>query len=357
MMNGKAAIFLSATMGLSAANAQTVPAPPFRPQPPTYQTSLTSPVAATPLPTIAATIVPPDLTLQAQAQGKLSLEVTSDPQAAELGSRSPTSYLEGCDPTAAQFDWRDKQAVTPIKNQGNCGDCFIFATTGALESSWYLQNNSQISVSEQQLLDCANAGGCAGGWHGNVLNFLRSKGVTGSDKVPYTGKPAGMCQSQDHPYSAINWDYVDKIGAQASPSAIKQALCTHGPVVSAVYATRNFQIYSGGVFNEFNEGQGSSSVNHDILIVGWDDQKDAWLIKNSWGDKWGEGGFMWIRYRSNQIGFGAAWVDAIRLPPVVAAGGGNIIQDIVKRINENAASRIQNFFPGFDFRRSLGLGE
>jgi cathepsin L len=340
------------------ANAQDKPQPPFTPQPPTYRVGKTS-VAEISIPTVAATIVPPDLSLQAQAQTKLAVSIASTAEAAVLGARSDEVFLEGCDPNATRFDWREKQAVTPIKNQGECGDCFIFASTGAFESSWYLQNHKTISVSEQQLLDCAKAGGCGGGWHGNVFNFLKSTGVASDSNIPYVGHQNATCSSTDHPYTVINWSYVDSSGSMASPAAIKRAMCLHGPTVSAVYATRPFLQYVGGVFNEFAEGSGASIVNHDVLIVGWDDTRDAWLIKNSWGTAdWGEQGFMWIRYRSNYIGFGAAWVDAIKLPTEANTSTEvRTVQDKVKALNESNAVEISKSFnfPKDTMFRALGI--
>lgn len=334
-------VFLFSFMDLSLAQ-DAPPAPPFTPQSPTYKTGKTS-VSEIETRKVAATVVPPNLTLQAQAQFQLSETLASNPTATELGARRSSTYLESCDPSAAAFDWRAKNAVTPVKDQGDCGDCFIFAATAAFEASWYLQNKQKILVSEQQLLDCANVGGCEGGWHGDVFNALKANGVTNQDDVPYVSHPSGSCKSTKHPYTAVNWGYVDKSGAAASPRAIKEALCTHGPVASAVYATQAFKTYLGGVFNEFAEGEGSSSVNHDVLIVGWDNKRDAWLIKNSWGtNAWGENGYMWIRYRSNYIGFGAAWVDAVKLPaPTQAEDPANLkIKESAIRLNEETANKI-----------------
>src|SRR6185437_7555858 len=192
------------------------PAPPFTPQPPTYKTGKTS-VSDIDVKKVAATVVPPNLTLQAQAQLRLSTNISDNPTAKELGARPANLYLEGCNPSAAEFDWRTKNAVSPVKDQGDCGDCFVFAATGAFEASWFLQNRSRISVSEQQLLDCADAGGCEGGWHGDVFNALKATGVTDQSKVPYVGHQNSTCASNDHPYSAVNWAYVDRSGAMASP--------------------------------------------------------------------------------------------------------------------------------------------
>jgi len=91
---------------------------------------------------------------------------------------------------------------------------------------------------------------------------------------------------------------------------LKQALCRYGPLAVAVRATRLFQAYKSGVFNERDTGK----VNHGVTLIGWDDNKEAWLIKNSWGTGWGEKGYMWIVYYSNSIGYGASWVEAKSSP-------------------------------------------
>ena len=105
------------------------------------------------------------------------------------------------------------------------------------------------------------------------------------------------------------WDYVasppDKL-----PTALelKTALIEHGPLVAPIYYDDCLANYRGGVFNEKDLGM----INHVVLLIGWDDEKEAWLIKNSWGETWGEKGFGWIKYGSNNIGVFAAWIEADR---------------------------------------------
>ena len=87
---------------------------------------------------------------------------------------------------------------------------------------------------------------------------------------------------------------------------LKQAICDHGPISVAVYATPAFIAYTHGVFNEVN----TATINHAVMLTGWDEKTGAWHLKNSWSTGWGQSGYMWIRYNSNNVGFAAAWVQA-----------------------------------------------
>ena len=89
---------------------------------------------------------------------------------------------------------------------------------------------------------------------------------------------------------------------------MKDAICKYGPIAACVKVTEPFQAYVGGIFDENARTAGPKDINHAITIVGWDDSKKAYLIKNSWGTEWGEKGYMWIEYGCNNIGYGATWV-------------------------------------------------
>jgi cathepsin L len=122
-------------------------------------------------------------------------------------------------------------------------------------------------------------------------------------------------------YFATDWGIVDPSGDGnkiASVAAIKEAICKYGPIAASVVATQMFQNYAGGVFYENPSNYASPTSNHAILIVGWDDAKGAWLIKNSWGTDWGIDGYMWIKYNTNNIGRRASWVIAKKNPARVA---------------------------------------
>lgn len=107
-----------------------------------------------------------------------------------------------------------------------------------------------------------------------------------------------------HPYKIDSWGYVGSANGVPSVDAIKTAIYQYGPVAVAVAADSYFQSYTGGVFNR----NSSSQVNHAVVLVGWDDSQQCWILRNSWGSGWGESGYMRIKYGVNQVGYGATYV-------------------------------------------------
>jgi cathepsin L len=213
---------------------------------------------------------------------------------------------KGCHAGKSKFSWTDLGKVTPVRNQSSCGSCWAFAAMGAYESSYLIRNNISIDASEQDILNCAGAGTCSGGWYDPVFDFMLTNGVASEVNEPYQAIDGFCSASISKPYRAINWGFVTAKNDIPSVSEIKDALCQYGPLSVAVNATSAFQAYTGGVFNE----SANNGINHAVTIVGWDDNKNAWLIKNSWGSWWGDNGYMWIDYNSNNIGYAATWVQA-----------------------------------------------
>lgn len=214
-------------------------------------------------------------------------------------------------PTMRQWDWRKAGKVTPVRNQGACGSCWAFATLGAFEGSYAIRNKSLVDSSEQDILNCSGKGTCKGGWW--AFDYVVGTGVASEAGYPYTHTDSPCKKNTGHPFRGIAWGYVGSSNKVPSVSQLKSALCTYGPLTVAVRVTTGFQAYTGGVFSEKDTG----SINHGVTMVGWDDSKGAWLIKNSWGTGWGETGgygsergYMWIKYGSNSIGYAAAWVRA-----------------------------------------------
>jgi len=228
-----------------------------------------------------------------------------------------------CSAGDTSFSWPDLDKVTPIRDQRLCGSCWAFAAMASFESSALYHNNldyEQVGPvadgSEQQMVSCSGAGSCSGGWYAPVFEYMAKDGVLLERFLPYEAKDSSCPTSTNQipKIKAETWGIVDETKDIPNVSDLKQALCDHGPLAVAVTVTPLFQAYKGGVFNEFD----SSRVNHAVNIVGWDDTKGsegAWLMKNSWGSDWGENGYMWIAYGSNNIGYLAAWVDARKYVP------------------------------------------
>jgi cathepsin L len=261
---------------------------------------------------ITGDVIPPDMVQIAQRQNALAdqlLKVDFQTRAAFLQA-NPGKLREIIVeplPCAArrQFDWRTQGIVTPVKDQGpTCGSCWSFAVVGALESSWIKRNGQSSDESEQYVLANSGAGSCAGGTRATANAFLVSTGTALETVVPYTASNGPQNPNVATPYDAVATGVID--GEYPSVQKIKEALCQYGPVSASVNATPLFQAYSSGIFNENNPG----ATNHAVVIIGWDDDKGAWLIKNSWGTGWGENGYMWIKYGSNKIGRWAQWIQA-----------------------------------------------
>lgn len=228
-----------------------------------------------------------------------------DVQAKRLIKAEQKPMFSGvCAADDAQFNWADHNGVTPVRDQGACGSCWAFATHGAYEGSYAILNQTFIDTSEQDTLDCSELGSCGGGWW--AFQYLIDKGSAKEEDYEYMAEQGACATGVDRPFKAVSWGYVDSTVDIPSVDALKQALCDYGPLAVAVAVTPAFQAYTGGVFNE----NSNETINHGVTLVGWDDAKQAWRIKNSWGTGWGESGFMWINYSSNKIGYAASWTQA-----------------------------------------------
>ncbi len=224
-----------------------------------------------------------------------------------------------CSASLGSWDWRNYGKVTPIRHQ-TCGNCWAFAATAAYESAQLMRNNAMTDESEQYINDCAttddgnDAGSCNGGLAANAMQHMVRVGDATEASDPYTGNDK-ICTNPATPMKAIAWGYVDPAVDFASRDKIKQALCTYGPLTTRMRVVSDaIFAYTGGtppndVYNE-HVNSDSDGGGHAVLIVGWDDTRGAWLIKNSWDTDWGENGFGWIGYDSNRIGRQTAWVKA-----------------------------------------------
>jgi C1A family cysteine protease len=184
-------------------------------------------------------------------------------------------------------DWTTQGAVTPVKNQGSCGSCWAFSTTGSLEGLSKLTGSLQ-SFSESQLVDCSTSfgnHGCNGGLMDNAFKFVIKNGITTEEKYPYVAKQ-NTCKIQGGDFKITGFKDIKNCNDLASELS--------GRPISVAVDASNWSTYKSGVFNNCK-----TSLNHGVLLTGITDQ--YWHVKNSWGTTWGESGFIRLA-RGNTCG-------------------------------------------------------
>jgi cathepsin L len=217
----------------------------------------------------------------------------------------PHDGYAACSVNAASFDWTSNGGVTPVPPSQQCGDCWGFATVAALESSYILQHSGSAGASVQDLVACRQGVLCS--VSGSISFDQTNKGIASAIEVPYSPSPSSAACSNKTTYQSTTYGYVDSQQNIPTIGEIKQALCLYGSVATYMYASLQFQIYTGGVFEDM-PGDAGKPVNHAVTIVGWDDTMQAWRIKGTWGTGWGDSGFGWIKYTSASMGLGSQWV-------------------------------------------------
>lgn len=208
-------------------------------------------------------------------------------------------YLDG--DVTTSVNWKENGGVTPVKNQGQCGSCWSFSTTGALEGAYFAKYGSLISFSEQQLVDCdtrRNGGGdngCNGGLMDSAFSWItKNNGLCTEEEYPYVSgntKTSGTCNSScENVKGSKIGNFID-----VPPSSDQQMMLAlmKQPVAVAIQADeRAFQLYSSGIL----KGSCGTGLDHGVLAVGYgsDSGGDYYLVKNSWGEDWGENGYIRI---------------------------------------------------------------
>ena len=194
-------------------------------------------------------------------------------------------------------DWRSKGAVTGVKDQGQCGSCWSFSASGAMEGAWAISKGELVSISEQELVDCAglrySSSGCNGGQMDGAFKFGIENGMCSESSYAYTSgvsQTGGSCQK----CSAVV-SFAECFDVKANDQlALKEAV-SRQPVAIAIEAdTKYFQSYSSGVLTAATCG---TSLDHGVLIVGYGAESDGtkwWLVKNSWATSWGDQGYVKI---------------------------------------------------------------
>ncbi|KAI9303884.1 hypothetical protein BJ944DRAFT_241048 [Cunninghamella echinulata] len=214
----------------------------------------------------------------------------------------------------ASLDWRTWGGVQRVKDQGSCGSHYAFAAAGALETAHWRKHNVLPDISEQQIVDCSREygnNGCGGGWMHTAFRYLQDKGgYISQANYPYTAK-VDTCKNNDTPKIGKVTSYV-RIPS-GDEKALLDAVATVGTVAVAYNSeTTEHSYYNGGILDVPNCG---NRPTHAVLLVGYGTENgiDFWILKNSWGEIWGERGYFRMRRGVNMCGI-ADWASY----PIVA---------------------------------------
>jgi cathepsin F len=203
----------------------------------------------------------------------------------------------------AEFDWGSKGALTPVKDQGQCGSCWAFSATETIESFHFLAGKSLVSLSPQQIVDCdTDCYGCNGGWTQNAFNYVISAGgLDTAASYPYTAQD-GTCNYQpaDAGAKVTSWSYVTQ---NDDENAMMNTLYQTGPLSICVDAS-SWSSYTGGVVSAANCGD---QVDHCVQLTGYStvDGTDAWNVRNSWNTDWGVNGYIYLARGGNTCDLGS----------------------------------------------------
>jgi len=259
-----------------------------------------------------------------QAAETSMTRLNPDERKARLGLIKPAGLMTGAEvqlasppPVAApaSLDWRSNGGnfVTPIRDQLSCGSCWAFATTAALESAVLRAENTpgiDLDLSEQVLISCGSSGGndagsCGGGVIQYASNYIRDTGLPLETCYLYSGGD-GSCGSACGTYNTATYSidsWTDVTGTSPTVSAMRDALVSYGPLVTTMDVYEDFFSYTSGVYSY---ATGAYQGGHAVLLVGYSDAGQYFIVKNSWGAGWGESGYFRIAYSQldNAVDFG-----------------------------------------------------
>ena len=203
------------------------------------------------------------------------------------------------------IDWREKNAVTNVKDQGNCGGCWAFSTTGSVEGVVAIKTGNLFNISEQQLIDCSHQEGnhgCGGGIMDYGFQYIiDNNGICSEEDYPYQATD-GICQDCEPIIQIKRYGNI----FPKNENILKRGVAQQ-PVSIAIQANlSSFRFYSKGIYSDTNCG---TLLDHGVLLVGYGTDEnsglDYWLMKNSWGPSWGENGYMrMLRNTSGGMGPG-----------------------------------------------------
>jgi cathepsin H len=231
--------------------------------------------------------------------------------------KSVTDEISSADlPT--HVDWRDQGVVSGVKNQGKCGSCWTFSTSGAMEAHHAIKFKPwrTSEMSEQQLLDCAtdfDNHGCQGGLPSHAFEYIHHAGGLSKEfAYAYRAESSGdknRCRwsGTEANKTALGGRTVSSFNVtEGDEESLKRIVATVGPVSVAFQVVEDFRLYKHGIYSSSKCGSGPKDVNHAVLVVGYGQAPETgrpyWIVKNSWGPEWGEEGYFKIERGKNMCG-------------------------------------------------------
>jgi len=257
-----------------------------------------------------------DMTGEEFKKKYLGLRHVERPFAKKLNIEARKARLGGVENLTAptSLDWVSKGAVTPVKNQGQCGSCWSFGTTGSLEGALYIKTGTLYSLSEQNLIDCATSYGnnaCNGGAVDYAYEYVIDHGICAESDYGYTAKQGicrRFCSKVIEKGELRSYSDVESYNEDALKLALSQQ-----PVAVAIEADhQSFQFYKTGVVTA---GDCGTQIDHAVLAVGYGEEPGTWYgstkywkVKNSWGEEWGDGGYVKIERQDGKGSIGACGI-------------------------------------------------
>lgn len=221
------------------------------------------------------------------------------------------------------FDWRDidgQNWMTSVKDQGACGSCWIFSSTGAFEAQINIDASDptiDFDSSEQNILSCSGGGGCDGGDPYLALYYIMNHGVPDETSLPYSADDRIPCSATSTDWEDKAWTF-EWIGVPASHTTenYKYILENYGPMVVVLNVSEDLFYYTGGIYEPVWTSKKFGQVDHSVTLVGYNDSGGYWIIKNSWGTGWGEDGYGAVYYGDlEKYKYAFVTVNTSRLPP------------------------------------------
>ncbi|KAM6567643.1 hypothetical protein CsatA_026771 [Cannabis sativa] len=245
---------------------------------------------------------------------KLYLSNVTKPLGGKRRRNNPMrTRLDSCD-APSSLDWRKKGVVTAVKDQGDCGSCWAFSSTGAMEGVNAIVTGDLISLSEQELVDCDSTNyGCDGGYMDYAFEWvINNAGIDSESDYSYTGQD-GTCNKAKEERKVVTIDGYEDVG-----ESDRDLLCAtiHQPISVGIDGSAlDFQLYTGGIYDG-DCSDNPNDIDHAVLIVGYGSEgdEDYWIVKNSWGTSWGIQGYFYIK-RNTNLPYGVCAINAMASYP------------------------------------------